>query len=190
MKIYRTTFFVDLAFTKKYLRMKNGFTLVELLVVIAIVGIMSGMMITAINPAKQFAKGRDATRKKDLAVLAAGLEQIYSKTNKYPVSENEAAGYESLDCLKLALEYGLTDCNKEGTPTVDGGVLKFVPDDPKVSDGLNYCYVVDANMQNYAICAWSETASNDEGVSASLTCTPKYSGRFSPYNKYCVRNPF
>ncbi len=42
--------------------MKKGFTLIELLVVIAVLGVLATVVIVAINPFQQLAKGRDAGR--------------------------------------------------------------------------------------------------------------------------------
>jgi len=41
---------------------KKGFTLIELLIVIAVLGVLAAVVIVAINPFQQLAKGRDAGR--------------------------------------------------------------------------------------------------------------------------------
>ena len=41
---------------------KKGFTLIELLVVIAVLGVLATVVIVALNPFQQLAKGRDAGR--------------------------------------------------------------------------------------------------------------------------------
>jgi prepilin-type N-terminal cleavage/methylation domain-containing protein len=47
----------------KYMqRQQRGFTLIELLVVIAVLGVLATVVIVAINPFQQLAKGRDAGR--------------------------------------------------------------------------------------------------------------------------------
>jgi type IV pilus assembly protein PilA len=46
----------------KKLSKKGGFTLIEILVVIGIIALLAAIVIIAINPARQFAQGRDTQR--------------------------------------------------------------------------------------------------------------------------------
>lgn len=57
----------------KALRQKQeGFTLIEILVVIGLIAILAAIVIIAINPARQFAQGRNTTRHSNvLAILNA-----------------------------------------------------------------------------------------------------------------------
>jgi len=63
---------------------KKAFTLIELLVVIAIVGIISGLIIVAMNGATGAAK--DAKRKADIDVMRKALLAYKTLTGSYPVA--------------------------------------------------------------------------------------------------------
>jgi type IV pilus assembly protein PilA len=52
---------------------KKGFTLIELLIVIGIIAILAAGVIVAINPGRQFAQARDATRRSHINTLNKAL---------------------------------------------------------------------------------------------------------------------
>ena len=66
---------------------KKGFTLLEILLVIAAIGILAAIVLVAINPNRQLALVRDATRSSDVNNIKKALEQ-YSIDNggQYPES--------------------------------------------------------------------------------------------------------
>jgi len=54
---------------------KRGFTLLEILLVVAIIAILAGIVIVAINPAKQLGNARDSQRKSDINTLYKAVNQ-------------------------------------------------------------------------------------------------------------------
>ena len=62
----------------------KGFTLVELLVVMGVIGVMAGIVVAAINPLRQFQRGRDSQRKADVAQVQQALEMWRADNGVYP----------------------------------------------------------------------------------------------------------
>ncbi|MDP3772386.1 MAG: prepilin-type N-terminal cleavage/methylation domain-containing protein [bacterium] len=61
---------------------KNGFTLLELLIIIAIIGILTTIIIAAVQTAK--AQARDVRRLLDMRNIQTGLQLYFDKQREYP----------------------------------------------------------------------------------------------------------
>ena len=73
--------------------MNKGFTLIEILVVIGILAILAGIVIVAINPAKQFAQSRNAQRESNVnTILDAIGQRLVDNAGTFP----EAAGCDNV----------------------------------------------------------------------------------------------
>ena len=44
------------------MKQKKGFTLIEILIVIGLIAVLAGVLVVALNPARQFSQARDAQR--------------------------------------------------------------------------------------------------------------------------------
>lgn len=54
---------------------RKGFTLIEILVAIGMLGILSAIVLVAVNPLRQFAQARNTQRRHDVSVLLHAVEQ-------------------------------------------------------------------------------------------------------------------
>lgn len=66
--------------------LKKGFTLIELLIVIAVLGVLAAVVLVAINPAEQLARGRDAGRKSSVGQLGRAIQAFYTNSSAYPTA--------------------------------------------------------------------------------------------------------
>ncbi|MFA6981674.1 MAG: prepilin-type N-terminal cleavage/methylation domain-containing protein [Patescibacteria group bacterium] len=78
---------------------QKGFTLIELLLVVGIIGILSGILVSVINPSVMRQKARDTQRISDLKKIQTSLELFFSDNISYPLTAN----------LQTALEAGYID---------------------------------------------------------------------------------
>ena len=57
---------------------RKGFTLIELLVVIAVLGVLAAIVLLAVDPAEQLARGRDASRISAVTQVGRALQAYYT----------------------------------------------------------------------------------------------------------------
>ena len=69
---------------------KKGFTLVELLVVISIIGLLSSVVLAALNSARM--KARDAVRLSDTTQVLTALAMYYQDYGKVPCHNYQTSG--------------------------------------------------------------------------------------------------
>jgi len=80
-----------------------GFTLIELLIVLAILGVLAVVVLIAINPTQQLAKGRDTGRKSSVTQLGRELASYFTARAIFPRNNNCTNMTSNwMDCLVAA----------------------------------------------------------------------------------------
>jgi len=113
----------------------KGFTLIELLIVIAVLGILAAVVLVAIDPIEQLARGRDAGRKTSVGQLGRALQAYYTVQGTYFAAVSWTAA--ATNPLVVTGEIRSFPSN----PAFPAGVTV-----PCTSPGVlanNYCYKVD-----------------------------------------------
>lgn len=134
----------------------KGFTLIELLVVIGIIGILTAIVLIAVNPGRQFAQARDAQRKSDLLAITNAIYQFAAEHNGNLPDTNPDPNINSFPstatcigsgatCFNLGAA-GVAESTPVGTPIVPT-YIAGIPKDPSTGSDANTMYTIyrDAN---------------------------------------------
>ena len=129
--------------------MKRGFTLIELLVVIAIIGILSSIVLVALNDAR--GKANDARRVWDMSTMRLALAGYYDDNQAYPDGDGSTS-----TCGGLAeLTSSLVPTYISALPVDPGGGSDPYAYDTE--DGQSYVLRADLQNSNHASLAQSPT---------------------------------
>ncbi len=92
-----------------YIPLKKGFTLLEILLVITLIGILSGIILSAINPSRQLAQARDAERLSEIRKISNALD-MYTANNRGEYPSGLTSWYKDIcpvgggiDCVDLSV---------------------------------------------------------------------------------------
>ncbi|MEX0917990.1 MAG: prepilin-type N-terminal cleavage/methylation domain-containing protein [Candidatus Paceibacterota bacterium] len=114
-----------------------GFTILELLVVVAIIGLISAIVLVALDDARS--EGRDAQRATQTQEFMKALELYYTDNGTYP-SDGTSGTYQAPVPLS-AIESAL----------IASGFINRIPPDPRYGADEGYLYCSDDIGTTYAL---------------------------------------
>jgi prepilin-type N-terminal cleavage/methylation domain-containing protein len=128
---------------KKLLQNQKGFTLIEILLVVAAIAILAGIVIVAINPAKQLGDTRNASRNSAVNTILNGITQ-------YAVDNNGIlpAGLTLTPTEICSSAVATTSCGTFvdlSVLTLNGKYITAIPDEPQKANANGAGYIVSKN---------------------------------------------
>jgi prepilin-type N-terminal cleavage/methylation domain-containing protein len=135
----------------------KGFTLIELLVVIGIIGILTAVVLVAVNPGRQFASSRDTQRRSDLYGITNAIYQYaVEHSGRIPSAITS-------EPRNIGTGGGLVNLSTVLVPTY----LAAIPQDPSngTPENTNYIIFLDTNGRVVA----SASSELNAGVYITIT---------------------
>jgi prepilin-type N-terminal cleavage/methylation domain-containing protein len=137
---------------KKLLRSQRGFTLIEILLVVAAIAILAGIVIVAINPAKQLGDTRNAQRRSDVTTILNAAYQ-YSIDNNGVLPSGVGTTTPTEICLSSVATSTCASSNLVDLSvlTLNSKYVTAIPSDPQKGTGVSavngsgYFIIKDAN---------------------------------------------
>ncbi len=143
----------------------KGFTLIELLVVIAIIGTLAGVVLMALDEARE--KGRDGGRKSQTQEILKALELYYTDNGVYPSIPGNEGFIDNIDVVFYGTDTYLTKLPEEGDSryyycaSPDRKSVIVALDTENDKGGSNFCHVFRGTGPNYGCNAWRDANATD-----------------------------
>jgi prepilin-type N-terminal cleavage/methylation domain-containing protein len=128
---------------KKFLRNQKGFTLIEILLVVAAIAILAGIVIVAINPAKQLGDTRNASRNSAVNTILNAVTQ-YSVDNNGILPAGITASSTEI-CSSAVATSSCTGLVDLSVLTLNGKYITAIPDEPQKTNPNGAGYVISRN---------------------------------------------
>ncbi|MFA6130880.1 MAG: type II secretion system protein [Patescibacteria group bacterium] len=123
--------------------MKKGFTLIEILLVVAAIAILAGIVIIAINPAKQLAEVRNAQRWENVNTILNGVYQYSIDHNgDLPTTINENSSCAGYAVNEICYGSSCASYTNLSALTTEEVYLVGMPRDPSISSGSGSGYFI------------------------------------------------
>lgn len=135
-------------------RQRSGFTLIELLVAIAIIGMLSGIVINAINPKKSLGDAMNASRKHAIKQIESGMLQVLIDSKNLPsnIPSNKTSAKDICQDTVTG-EACTTTVNGVDLSILKGTYIAQVPIDPEETGTEKTGYRVYRDGSFYKACS-------------------------------------
>ncbi len=142
-------------------KLRKGFTLIELLVVIAVLGVLAAIVLLAVNPTEQLARGKDANRISSVEGLGKAMSNyVTNNSGAIPVivGTSTPATWQNTLTTSKDLSNVITVTAPASSPCIGATALSDIQ--------AGVCYAVDVSpATKFAV--WTTIESNSELLKAN-----------------------